>query len=686
MGLADRVRAFLRPPAVAKSAGGYGGSWVDLWGRGQEYMLAPDRVIAPYQQVATVYVAATKIAEAISKIPVELESGEGGTEKRITDHPLLDKIENANTLLLGNQLLWATAVCMCLHGEAFWWPDGEYTEARRGGGKVPGLFWLLSPRSMREVVTDGRLTGWKYETNGMRREFAADEVVYFRRYCPTNEIRGMSPLAAATLDVNLEYKSASWNEKFYENGARPPFYVYSPPETSAIVAKDRADFQRHLEEEFAGLRNAHKAPVLSSGRELRPLAITQRDMDYLEGRRFSREQILAVYGVPPAVAGVFEYANYANSAEQKRYFWNHTIRPLAHLIEDTIEATLIPRYAPGLSLCMDVDACIEKEIPEDYAARIDSAGKLWALGIPLAQINERLSLGFDLDGVESADVSFLPFSVTPADQALKPPDPIPAPLDPNMPPTKAMQRARRGWLAYRARLDAYESGMARALVGVYNRAESHVLGMIPKTQASVAKDQSDLLPPNFGGELEVAALPTIKRALLEGGEAIIQELARDSEFDMLDPRVQQALMRRRVMIVNTSETTRTRLRQSIADGITKGDSYDELRQRVRDEFDGIRANARTIARTETNAAFADGRLESMVQQGVRRQQWLTAVDDLVRPSHRELDSAIAEIGSNQWIKGGQIVQTPLRYPHDPSAPPGETINCRCVTVPVDEDA
>ena len=673
MGLADIVRSWFATPTEKAYTGA---NWGDLWNRGQEYLLAPDQVVAPYTQVATVYTAITRISDAIAKIPMVLKQGEKPVE-----HPLLEVLENPSALLNGDQLLFATAQSLCTHGEAFWMPDRVATNLSSAGKeKYPRSIRLLRPSNMSHETDGGNLSGWQYtSTETGTINLRPDEVAFFRRHNPYHEIRGLGPMTAARVEYALEFKSGSWNEKFYDQGARPTGYIYSPPGQGSIPAAQRQDTQRALEEEFSGLRNAHRWIVLGNGKEIRPIALSQKDMDFLEGRRFSREQILAVFGVPPALGGVFEYANYANSQEQRRYFWANTIRPLACLIEATVQHAIIDRYLPGYEFELDVDAAVEKDIPEDYAQRIETALKLLNIGVPLAQLNEKFRLGFDTSDIPHAEISLVSGALRPAEQMLAPPEPVQG-----FPQRATKSLPRVTWRHFKRTLDGYESQMYRAIIPVLNRAESNVLALIPQVQ-SIRKDASDLIPADFTPEMQRALDPILVRILREAGESLLVELGKDIEFDAQDPRALAALLRRRVMIASSSDTMRRELRLALADAVAKAESWDRLREIVNEAFDGFRQNARTIARTEVNASFNSGRLEAMTQAGVRRHQWLTAEDDFVRLSHQQLDGAIARLGTNEWDLNGERVLTPLKYPHDESAPAGEVINCRCVTVALPED-
>lgn len=88
--------------------------------------------------------------------------------------------------------------------------------------------------------------------------------------------------------------------------------------------------------------------------------------------------------------------------------------------------------------------------------------------------------------------------------------------------------------------------------------------------------------------------------------------------------------------------------------------------------------AATIARTEVVGAYNGGTHDafSMIVEAspdvgwVKR--WLATDDTRTRPDHREADGQVV-LFAQPFIVGGFM----LMHPHDPTAPPKETVNCRC---------
>jgi len=111
----------------------------------------------------------------------------------------------------------------------------------------------------------------------------------------------------------------------------------------------------------------------------------------------------------------------------------------------------------------------------------------------------------------------------------------------------------------------------------------------------------------------------------------------------------------------------------IEDGIKNNLSVDEVsRNLVKKGIAASRAN--TIARTEvlTATSIGSGSLMQTAAKAIPDLQkaWVTAQDDEVRDSHRQLNGTV--------VKHDQkFPSVDLMYPQDPNGRPEETINCRC---------
>lgn len=121
--------------------------------------------------------------------------------------------------------------------------------------------------------------------------------------------------------------------------------------------------------------------------------------------------------------------------------------------------------------------------------------------------------------------------------------------------------------------------------------------------------------------------------------------------------------------------------------LTAAATTSKRRQAMRDAFDsalGVRDGMSwyDVAKRDARTAVTglDGLMATgdMKRQGLAQKMWVAHHDDRTRDTHRAADGQIVPVDGTFTV-GGYA----MSHPGDRSAPPGETINCRCITVGVD---
>jgi F like protein len=115
------------------------------------------------------------------------------------------------------------------------------------------------------------------------------------------------------------------------------------------------------------------------------------------------------------------------------------------------------------------------------------------------------------------------------------------------------------------------------------------------------------------------------------------------------------------------------MRETLTSGLVAGKGTADVARDLRKTADLTKARADVIARTEMIGATNRGAYSQMLATGLDgTKTWLAANDSRTRPSHAAVDNeAVTMTGT--FTVGGY----PMDGPHDPGAPAGETINCRC---------
>jgi HK97 family phage portal protein len=286
-----------------------------------------------------------------------------GTTPLTDDHPLLRLFAHVNPFRTYRELLESTVTDLELCGNAYW------VLARNGMSNVPGEIWPVPPAWMRIVPSSrGAELIEAYELRRSSRTTRLDprDVVHFRYPSPSDPFYGSSPLQAAIEAVYADESVARAQRRTFENGPVPGVVLKTrDPLTPVQVERLRAQF----ESRFAGPDAAGRLVVTHEGAEIFPFTTSPREMDFIDSARATRDRILGVFGVPPAVLGLVEDFNRANAEAAQMLFARDTLQPKLKLIAARITQDVCSQFLPEGITCR-----FESPVPQDREAdRLDMA-------------------------------------------------------------------------------------------------------------------------------------------------------------------------------------------------------------------------------------------------------------------------------------------------------------------------
>jgi len=273
---------------------------------------------------------------------------EGG--KVVRHHPLLTVLENPSpaSMLTGHMLKAAIVAFMELTGMSY--VEKLFAKDEK---TLTGLWPLVDPRKMMVVAGEKKLIdGYVWVGHKGIVTFQPEDMVYFRSFHPGSAFYGYSPTQALRVIIAGDIKAITWNHMFFTNGARPDGILASKGRLNdgdvdgILDAWDDA----HRDEE-----NWHRPAVMGNDMTWVDVGSSHRDMDFPELRTYSKEEILAAYGVPPIIGGDWSDANRASSDVMYKWYYEGCILPRCDLIEDMLNMCLVPPGS-GFRLVFDLGA------------------------------------------------------------------------------------------------------------------------------------------------------------------------------------------------------------------------------------------------------------------------------------------------------------------------------------------
>jgi len=699
-----------------------GYQWSQDWVRGLEMMRTGSEVARPYEQVGPYQRVVSVISRDAAAVPWEMfamDSEQEPGDDPIPNHQVLQLWKRPNDYMLGNQLFIGSYISKMVFGEWIWYyPD--LTIGRRDGLRATqassGEIMLLNPRAIRIEVNDaGEVEYWHRDAKtGVETQLDSDRITMSKRYNPYNPLRGLPLSTAIMADLAGYYAAAEWNKRFFGDQNGVPTLVFKPGEKSQADQNKRDDFARRWNQKHAGRRGIG---VMPGGWDVVDLGISQRDMDFNELRQFGRDEFLAAGGVPPLVAGYLTRSVTYNASEQKEVYWESTITNFITEEQAVLNEDFLPKVGVTDRVFPNWD--LVKALLENLNEKTTVAKEWFAMGLSKQVINERLDMGWDPDQIEDYEQGYLGFALAPVDLLSEPRTPAGPAGDPDdmteeqeekaekffrtvnrkRRERKALsdggreQRRTMVWkgiivrtrdielrldTVIRKHMNAIRREALEYVDGLKGWLDRQRLTSVGKFNREVVLKQDG--PDFFDVEafkrlLQELTAPIHRQAVTRGGESVIADIGIGINFNLQDPRVAAKLAELSHKITRIDDTIELALRESLVIGLGEGESPQQLAARVRDVMDASVSRSMTIARTETGFAFNTGRNEGMKQAGITRHEWLTARDPKVRETHVAEDGHVTDVGEPFPI-------TKLLYPQDPSGPPGEIINCRCVAIPV----
>src|SRR3990172_1165547 len=352
-----------------------------------------------------VYSATSKIAREVSQVKLKLykkrmvrRGRQTGIEiDEVFEHEALSVLHHANDFMTMPQLIELTQIYLDLTGEAAW-------ALLRVGGRVSEI-WPLRPDWI-DILPSKKSYIQQYEYHpggGFDKVVIKPEDMLFLKYLnPETAYRGKGGVQASAMAIDIDEFMSDWNRTFFFNSAIPSIFFSTDKEIGEAESKRLMKMWRS---KFEGRSNAHKVAFLGKGLTPHEVGSSKRDMEFLDGKKYYRDEILAAFQVSKANLGIVEDVNRANQEASDARFVKSVVKPrMIALVQYLNEFFL--RNWPDEGLFFD----FEDPTPEDVELKL----KVYDNGLKngwltINEVRERENL----DPVDGGDAVYIPFSLQP---------------------------------------------------------------------------------------------------------------------------------------------------------------------------------------------------------------------------------------------------------------------------------
>ena len=351
-----------------------------------------------YKSSVPVYACVKKRMDSVSSIPLVVEVKSGDEWEPSPSHPLQVLLDNPNPEMTSGTLIRLMVAHLDLAGNAYW------MKVKGGRGNTTKELWPTMPQYV--SITGSQQSLIEYYTVGVeQRRVNEDEMCHFKFVDPSSLIFGQAPLKSAGKAVDIDNAGQAFQKVSMQNRGVPDLHISYEGDD---LNPDQMEQANAVAKTKTGPGNA-RAPWVTTKAKITQLSMSPVEMDFMETRRFSREDICSAYGVPSSLIAEMGNVNLANAETARRAFWQDTIVPLMDEIIDSLNMCLSSEYGPDVRIVYDLSNI--PALQENYTEKLTNAKIMWSMGVPFNIVNQRLELG--LDDMDGGDIGYIPTGVIP---------------------------------------------------------------------------------------------------------------------------------------------------------------------------------------------------------------------------------------------------------------------------------
>ena len=698
-------------------------------------------MVTPYAQSAWVYTAVSILAQSVAQIPFRISRVKGGSAKKVrayrsSSNPahraiarralgedilesgdVVELVKRPHPSMDSNMYFEMLVTWLMLRGEFFVLPLDLADEPVDLSERKPRVRRLLTlnPEMFWHVVRDFDLRAWRYTGSPLMSPLPSEmllpsEVVQSKLPNPYLFWRGMSPLTVAMTPAQTDYAGEQFQKGLWLNNADTGVIVTTD---QILQEEQRRQIESALRERKRKAGTPDRPLFLFGGAKVEKPTLTMMDMQFLETRKFLRQEIFAILKVPESMAGFTGDLNDGGAGGSldaaKISFIESTVGALCNRIEVAHER-IIETFGDDLCGWFDIDSLPIMQAAR--RARWDTAAKMFAMSVPVEDINESLDLG--LPARPWYKKGYLPFNLQ---DAGAPAEPLPGEEPPDASQEQTEETEKSNPFTRMLKLLAAPAPVQKSKPDVVGLWKKHVnsrkasvnlfKGKIGKVlmkfrskalakldEVHLQKSAGQLAPDvmqrglvdiifshlNFGEAMVAELSAPIRSTLQNGGSELMDEIGGDDAWKYPPKAVTEYIAGRRVNLMGTGKTVRNQVNTTLEEGITNGETHLQLAARVKECFtDMADSEAKRIAMTEVNTAYNTARDLAMNEAGIEYKAWLSSHGPTVREGHAQAEEDYIDNPiplDEPFVVDGEE----LMFPGDDSlgASLGNLINCQCI--------
>lgn len=340
------------------------------------------------------------LTNSISKLPVYVIDS---TTKQKINHPLTKLLsERPNELMTPSVYKKLMETNRLLKGNAY------ALIVRSPKTAAPVELIPLSPDTVQPFInSNGKLMyGYTDPKTKEQRVLTQSDILHYKAFS-IDGIIGTSVLERASEVISVAREAQRYEGTLYANNAQPAG-ILQVEGTLKDEAKDK--IREAWEKVHKGVDKAFRVAILDNGLKYQPITISNKDVQFVENKAVSVEDIARFFGVPLYKINAGKQSYSSNEQNGIEYVVN-TLHPIItqYEEEDTYKLLFMKDRLKGLEIRRNMMA----ELRGDFASRSNWYQKMREIGA--FSVNDILALE-DMPSVDGGDVHYASLNYIPLDK------------------------------------------------------------------------------------------------------------------------------------------------------------------------------------------------------------------------------------------------------------------------------
>ena len=591
------------------------------------------------------------LADNVAGLPLKcyVRKPDGGRE-RDRDSSLAKLLKNPNEWSTCHELIRATVSEYLLHDDSLWLTIPANTPSGWTVAVIPHDW--LSPKTRDGLEVDYIKVRTPYNGDTVLKP---EDYIRFVGWSPYGSASSSSRIGALKQILSEQISAWNFRNSVWKNQGRVQQWISRPADTPwADGARDR--FAKSWKNKFAGDdgTNTGGTPLLEDGMRIETTTFNAREAQFAEATKLSREDVCAVYHVNPGLIYHTDAQTYASVKDNARALYSDTLAPILDMIEERINAFLVPRL--GLDethYCeFDLDAKLQGSFEERAGIMQSSVGAPWMTR------NEARAM-LNLPAIDGGDELVTPLNVLTGGQA-SPNDVEGVESAYNA----AAPLVKSSGVRYKAAPEEYDAKeIAKALRKFFKRQSVSLSNTLKKSGNYADWWDAD----RWENELADDLTPIFQRQASRIGAQMVSRLRLGGEFDA--ERIEnyiKAMARGKAQAINN--VTYRQLKAAL-DGDIDDDAMGSTVEGVFEKAEEQRAD--TSGRSFATALAGFAILEAVNQRASNREAMKTWI---VTSSNPRAEHAAM---NGETVPYDDEFSNGARFPGDQNLTPEESCNCQC---------